>query len=331
MTNIIVTGGCGFIGHHIVEHLHRHTNWNITIIDKLTYASMGYKRLKSNALLNSDRIRIFTTDLAIPIPKGVRDEIGTVDYILHLAAETHVDNSITNPTETIKNNVMSTTYIVEYAKSLPSLKMFINFSTDEVYGSTEEYAFKEWDRHYPTNPYSASKSASEQICLSYHNTYKLPLITVNVMNAFGERQHTEKFIPKIMKYILEGKKLLIHSGDKVIGSRFYIHARNIASAILFIITNGTIGEKYNIKGQIELNNQELAEMVLSIMNSVDNREYNLHSDVVSYDAKRPGHDLRYDLDGSKLVSMGWKAPVTFRDSLRRTIEWTLQNRDWLAD
>ena len=129
----------------------------------------------------------------------------------------------------------------------------------------------------------------------------------------------------------ENKKLLLHSDDKQIGSRFYIHARNIASAILFIITNGTVGEKYNIKGQIELNNKELAEMVLSIMNTMDtDKEYNLRYEIVRYDEDRPGHDLRYDLDGQKLQNMGWKPPVSFRDSLHKTIQWTLQNREWLS-
>ena len=235
---IIVTGGCGFIGHHFVEHLIRSTNWNIVIIDKLTYASKGLDRLKNTELLSNPRIRLFTFDLVLPLSDGVIREIGNVHYIVHMAADTHVDNSIKDPGPFIHNNVMSTVNLLEYARKLNTLEKLFYFSTDEVFGNAPDgVAYKEWDRHKPTNPYSASKSAAENICISYENTYKLPIIIVNVMNAFGERQHVEKFIPKCISYILQDKTIEIHSDKecKYPGSRFYIHARNIATAVLFLI------------------------------------------------------------------------------------------------
>ena len=197
MTKVLITGGCGFIGHHLVQHLYKTTNWDIIIIDKLSYASRGFDRLRDISLYGDARVKVFTVDIKSDLDKGMLREIGyDVDYIVHMAAETHVDNSIENPRQCISNNVESTITMLEYARSLTSLKKFIYFSTDEVFGpALNDTLYSEWDRHCPTNPYSASKSAGEQIALSYLNTFKVPVIICNVMNVFGERQHIEKFIP----------------------------------------------------------------------------------------------------------------------------------------
>ena len=189
----------------------------------------------------------------------------------------------------------------------------------------EGQAFKENDPHKPSNPYSASKSAAEMICQSYCNTYGVPLMVMNVMNAFGERQHPEKFIPLCIAKISKGENLTIHSykGSKLAGSRFYFHARNIAGAVLFVLKNGKLGEKYNVQGERELDNLEVAQFVAREL-GVPLR-YDMHDDPVS----RPGHDLRYSLDGTKLKDMGWLLPLNFEESLRNTIQWTLDNPSWL--
>jgi dTDP-glucose 4,6-dehydratase len=326
---ILITGGCGFIGHHFVEHIFINTDWEIIIIDKLSYASKGFDRLRDTGTLNNDRIKIFTNDLINPLPYGIIKEIGDdIDYIVHMAAETHVDNSIQNPKLFLDNNIQSTLNMLEYARTLKNLKMFFYFSTDEVFGSAlNDTLFKEWDRHKPTNPYSASKSAAEQICIAYENTYKLPLIIVNVMNAFGERQHVEKFIPLCIKKILNNEKIYIHSYPNKLksGSRFYIHGRNIAAAVLFLIKNGTIGEKYNIAGEKEVSNLEMAQMIAKFMNKP------LDYEMVDFHSNRPGHDLRYGLDGSKLFDMGFKLPVDFEQSLEKMVNWTLNNQQWLEE
>ena len=324
---IIITGGCGFIGHHFVEHVYKNTDWDIIILDKLSYASNGFERLRDTDTLHNSRMKVFTNDLVNPLPEGIIKEIGDdIDYIVHMAAETHVDNSIQNPKLFIDNNIYSTLNMLEYAKRLPSLKMFFYFSTDEVFGpALGNTLFKEWDRHKPTNPYSASKSAAEQICVSYENTYKIPLLIVNVMNAFGERQHVEKFIPLCVKKLLNNEKIYIHSypDKKTSGTRFYIHARNIAAAVFFLINNGVLGEKYNISGEKEVSNLEMAQMIAKYMNK------ELDYELVDFHSSRPGHDLRYGLDGTKLFNMGFKLPVNFEESLKNTVLWTLENKKWL--
>lgn len=326
---IIITGGCGFIGHHFVEHIFKNTDWEIIIFDKLSYASNGFERLRDTDTLNNSRVKVFTNDLTNPLPEGIIKEIGlNVDYIVHMAAETHVDNSIKDPKLFIDNNIYSTLNMLEYAKKLPNLKMFFYFSTDEVFGpALGDTLFKEWDRHKPTNPYSASKSAAEQICIAYENTYKTPLMIVNVMNAFGERQHVEKFIPLCIKKLLNNEKIYIHSypDKKTSGTRFYIHARNIAEAVLFLIKNGTLGEKYNISGEREVSNLEMAQMIAKFMNK------ELDYELIDFHSGRPGHDLRYGLDGNKLFNMGFNLPINFEESLRKTVEWTLENQKWLEE
>ena len=327
--SILITGGCGFIGHHFVEYIHKHTNWNIVIIDKLSYSSMGFERLRSNQLFNSPRIKIFTIDLCNPLSEGIKRELGdNTSYIVHMAAETHVDNSIKNPSDTILNNVMSTVNLLEWARTLKQLEIFFYFSTDEVFGpALGTTLYNENDRHNPTNPYSASKSAAENICVAYENTYKIPLMIVNVMNAFGERQHVEKFIPLCIKKIQNNEKVLIHSypDKKTSGTRFYIHAQNIANAVLFLINNGKIGEKYNISGEKEVSNLELAQIIAKVLNK------ELIYEMIDFHNNRPGHDLRYGLNGQKIYDMGWNPKFNFEQSLEKTILWTIANPEWLEE
>lgn len=326
---VLITGGCGFIGHHFVQHILKNTDWTIVILDKLNYASLGLERVRDIGVFTNPRVKVLTYDLQYKLTIGMIKEIGTdLDYIVHMAAETHVDNSIANPTEFIHNNVMSTVHLLEFARELKSLKLFFYFSTDEVYGpALNDKLFKEDERHNPTNPYSASKSAAEQICVAYGNTYKIPIIRINVMNAFGERQHVEKFLPKTIKQILNDEKVLIHSypDKKTSGSRFYIHARNIAAAVLFLIQNGTVGESYNLTGEKEISNLEMAQRIAKILGKPLNYE------LIDFHANRPGHDLRYGLDGTKMEGMGWKMPVGFEEALERTVLWTLQHQEWLEE
>ena len=323
---VLVTGGCGFIPSHFIEKIHREKDWNIIIIDKLNYASNGFERLRDTGLLNSNRIKIFTHDLIQPVSEGLLKEFGDVDYIVHMAAETHVDNSIANPVYVVSNNIMSTVNILEYARKCNRLKRFFYFSTDEVYGPAYgDLLYKETDRHNPTNPYSASKSAGEQICLAYCNTYNVPLITISAMNVFGARQHPEKFIPKCIKAILNGDKVYIHADKycKVSGSRFYIHVKDISNAVLFLIENGVTGELYHVTSEKEVSNLYLAQFIASELNKPLNYE------LINFHDTRPGYDLRYALDGSKLNNLGWKCVENFEESLRELIQWTLQNKKWI--
>ena len=326
--NILITGGCGFIGHHFVEHIFANTDWKIIILDKLTYASHGLERLRDTGALESTRVKIFTYDLSHPLSIGLKKELGDVNYIVHMAADTHVDNSISTPVPFIKNNIMSTVHMLEYARTLSNLEIFFYFSTDEVYGpALGDKLFMEDERHNPTNPYSASKSGAEQICVAYHNTYNVPVMRINVMNAMGERQHVEKFIPKVIKKVLNNELVEIHSypDKKTSGTRYYIHARNIAAGVLFLLENGTIGESYNLTGEKEVSNLEMAQLIADTIGK------NLNYKMVDFHSDRPGHDLRYGLDGYKMKKMGWKLPVDFKTSIRNTVKWTIVNKKWLEE
>lgn len=323
---ILLTGGCGFIGHHFLQHVLKNTDWSVAVLDKLSYSCKGLQRVKEIGATEDPRVQIYTWDMCQPISEGLFLELRDIDRIVHMAAETHVDNSIKDPVQCIHNNVMSTVHILEFARQLPNLQQFLYFSTDEVYGpAPDETLYKEWDRHNPTNPYSASKSAAEQICMSYNNTYNVPVMICNVMNVFGERQYVEKFIPLCIRKIMAGETIQIHSypGCQKAGSRFYIHARNVAAAVLFIMQNGTLGEKYNITGETEMDNLTLALQIGSLLNKV------VHYELVDFHTERPGHDLRYGLDGTKLKEMGWVLPVAFEASLAKMVAWTLDHKSWL--
>lgn len=325
---ILITGAAGFIGAHLVEHIVRNTDWNIYCIDKLTYSSKGWSRLNENGYLTHPQIKTFTWDLVVPLSEGLIKELGDIDIIVHMAAETHVDISIRDPVGVISNNVMSTVHMLEYARKLPKLQKFQYFSTDEVYGpAAAGVNFKEWDPHRPTNPYSASKAAAEDICLAYANTYKTPVIITNLMNCYGERQYIEKFLPLVVKKVLNDETVEIHTHRDGInpGSRNYIHARNVSAAVLFILEKGEVGEKYNITGEREIDNLEMAQIIADTIGKP------LKYQLVEFHSNRPGHDPRYSLDGSKLFTLGWEIPVSLENSIQKTVKWTLKHPQWLEE
>lgn len=321
MKNILITGAAGFIGHHIVKHFLDNTDYKIYILDKLSYASFGLDRLREiSAVLNS-RVTIYTYDLNTKIEEGLAKELKDINWILHLGAETHVDNSIKDPYNCITNNINSTVTLLEFARTLKNLERFLYFSTDEVYGpALNDKLFKETERHNATNPYSASKSASEMLCNSYYHTFKLPLLVCNAMNIFGIRQHQEKFIPKTIRNILIDRENIIHcSENNKSGSRFYIHTSIVAKAVEFIMEKGTIGETYNITGQKELTNEELCDKIGNILNKIPIKKF------VANDENRPNHDTRYGLDGKKLKNLGFNIDYDIDKYLIETVNWTKDN------
>lgn len=325
MKRILVTGGCGFLGSHFVEHLLKNTDWQIIVLDRLNYASKGFDRLRDIKAYDVKRIERLTGDFTLPIVDGLAYEIGEVDYIVHLGAETHVNNSIQNPRPFVRCNVLGTMEMLEFARRQPELRWFVYFSTDEVFGPAYDRVYGEWDRYNCTNPYSATKAAGEELCLAYANTYRLPLFIIHCMNAFGERQHPEKFMPFVINTLRQGGIIPIHSNAErtKAGSRFWIHARNIASAVLFLLDKAEQREKYNIVGEKEVDNLEMAQIVADLM------ELPLRYEMVDFHSARPGHDLRYALDGTRMASMGWRLPLNFEQSLKKTIQWYLNNPRWL--
>ena len=323
---ILITGGCGFLGHHVVDHFMKRTDADIVVLDKLSYASKGFDRLRDSDAYDSKRTTILSPDFREPLSPGVCQEIGEVDYIIHLGGETHVDRSIDDSTPFTLSNVLGTQRILDFARTLPKLKLMIFISTDEVFGvALGDKRYKETDPCNPRNPYAATKMGAEALCMAYHNTYGVPVIRTPTMNLFGERQHPEKFLPMTISNILQGKQVIIHASPdcKVPGSRFYIHCRNWASAAHFLLEKGVPGARYNIVGECEVDNLQLALFVAETLDKP------LNYKMVDFHSSRPGHDLRYALDGSKMAALGWAPPIGFKESLHKTVLWYLEHPRWL--
>jgi len=319
---VLLTGGCGFVGHHFCEGILKRTDWDIIILDKLNYASSGFDRLRDIQCFDEKRVLVLSADLVNPISEGLRREIGEVDYILHLAAESSVDKSIANPEPFILSNVLGTMRILDFARTQKSLKFFSLLSTDECFGPAPEgVQYSEWDRYNCTNPYAASKAGAEQLCLAYANCYKLPLFIATSMNIFGERQHPEKFIPMTIRKVLAGETVLIHSDPTRTkpGSRFWIHARNVLDAVLFLLERAEQRERYNIVGEREVDNLSMAKFIAKVIGK------ELKYELIDFHSSRPGHDLRYALSGERMKKLGWTPPKGFEESLEKTIRWTLEN------
>jgi dTDP-glucose 4,6-dehydratase len=339
LERILITGGAGFIAHHLVSKVLKETDWEIVTLDRLDYS--GNLNRLHDSLQEFDaetrkRVRVVFHDLKADLNPLVRSEIGKVDYIAHLAAGSHVDRSIEYPMEFVLDNVVGTCNILEYARSQKeTLKRFIYFSTDEVFGPAPAgINYKENDRYNSTNPYSASKAGGEELAVAYENTYDLPIYITHTMNVFGERQHPEKYIPMCIKKARDGDTITIHSDSTktIPGSRHYIHAEDVADAVLYLLNGnfnldpewgGAKCPKFNIVGAEEINNYELAKIIAEAQGK------ELKYEFIDFHSSRPGHDLRYALDGSKMKELGWVPSKSVRERITEVVNWTLENDRWL--
>lgn len=340
---ILLTGAAGFVGSHVLRHLLVNTDWEI--ICPVTFRHQGVPERIKSAMEGQDhaRVQVERHDIRAGFSYQAYRRWGRVDVIMNVASESHVDRSIEDPSGFILNNVEMMTGILEYARQAKP-RLFLHMSTDEVYGPAYgEHKHREGEPHLPSNPYSASKSAQEAIAFAYWRTYGVPVVITNTMNIVGEMQDPEKFVPKVMQHVAQGKEMPLHaSASGEMGSRFYLHARNLADAWLFltkgyIVHNGPEASavpmyrggnmdlaRWNIVGEREVTNLEMAQMIAGYMDKpLIWRAEDFHS-------SRPGHDLRYALDGTKLADVGWKAPFSLDESLRKTVQWTLEHPEWLA-
>ncbi|MBT7623185.1 MAG: NAD-dependent epimerase/dehydratase family protein [Flavobacteriaceae bacterium] len=341
MKKVLITGGAGFIAHHLIYFLLKNTNWEIISLDRLDYSG-NLNRLDHivSEIPESERkrLKIVFHDLKSEINPWIKKEIGSLDVILHLAAGSHVDRSIDYPMEFVLDNVVGTANILDFARYMndkKKLERFIYFSTDEIFGPAPKGVdYKENDRYNSTNPYSATKAGGEELAVAYENTYGLPVFITHTMNVFGERQHPEKFIPMCIKRIRDGEIITVHS-DKtktIPGTRHYIHAEDVAEAIYFLLKEdikpeidfgGAKCPKYNIVGAEEINNLDLAQII------ADAQGKELKYEMVDFHSSRPGHDLRYSLSGEKMKKLGWTPSIKLTQRIKQVVEWSLKNENWI--
>ena len=345
---VLLTGAGGFVGHHTLAHMLVTTDWHIVCTD--SFRHMGKTdRIREVLEAHPDkrhRVQLVIHDLRAPISAQLAHEIGPIDYLVSMASESHVDRSISEPRSFIENNVQLVLTLLEYAREYGVAK-FLHVSTDEVYGPAPlGHDHKEGEPHRPSNPYSASKSAQEACVYSYWRTYGIPAAISNTMNIIGERQDPEKFVPLVLQKVLRGETVPIHaSKDGTPGSRYYLHARNQADALCFLLQTQPFPAyqelhwdpliawdrkaediaRFNVVGEQEVDNYTMAHRIAQFAGR------SLRAELVDFHSSRPGHDLRYSLDGRKMKALGWTPPVPLWESLERTVRWTMENPHWLLE
>ena len=312
---ILVTGGLGFIGSNFCRYiLTKYSDYEIINIDKM---GIGANPANLKDLENEKRYKFIKGD--IRDSELINKIIKQVDAVVNIAAETHVDRSIANPTTFIQNNTLGTFTLLEAIRKHNDNARLIQVSTDEIYGETKEGSFKENDRPKPSNPYSASKAAADMFVLTYHRTYGLDTIISRCTNNYGPYQFPEKLIPKtIIRASLNLKIPIYGSGKNV---RDWIYVLDHCEALNILLQNGEPGEIYNISSGNEYENIELVKRILKIMNKDES--------LIEFVEDRPGHDIRYSLNSSKIRSeLGWKPNHNFEDALQETVKWYLKNQWW---
>ena len=334
MKRMMVTGASGLMGVHVVRHILKTTDCN-SIVLPVSYKHRGIQD-RLTYLFNSSpdamrRVKLVGIDLAQPMSPVTYAEFGKVDYVINCASESHVNRSIESPAPFIINNVSLMCNMLDWARHI-EVEKFLHISTDEVYGPGSKHRTnKEWkDLHLPSNPYAASKAAQEDIALSYWRTYGVPVGIVNSMNIIGETQDSEKYMAMIMKKIYKNEKVVVHFNKGDIGSRYYLHARSLASGLMHILEQDfpKYGEadlplRMHIAGEKRLNNLELAQLV------ADAAGKQLNYDLVDPNTERPGHDMHYALSGDNLAKSGWTHPMAIEESIDRVVRWTYNNPQWL--
>jgi dTDP-glucose 4,6-dehydratase len=352
---VLLTGIGGFIGAHCLDHWLKETDWEIIGIDSFRHKG-SVRRLEEVHQRDmrwactykeewARRVKIYSHDLSVPLDHQLEnlimgrkvDENGCIvdqklDYIVNMASDSAVERSASDPVACLRNNYDLTINMLEFARKVrPTI--FYQVSTDEVYGEAKSgQSHKEWDVIMPSNPYAASKAAQEAVAISYWRTYGVPVVITNTMNNIGEWQDPEKFLPKIIQFVATGQEMPIYAdSESTIGTRFYLHAKNHADAFVFLSKHSAskydLGsdrpDRYNVCGDVELNNLELAQLVAKILGKP------LRFKLVKPETARKGYDRRYALDGSKMKQMGWVPPLTFEQSIERIVKWTMDNPHWL--
>lgn len=307
---IIVTGGCGFIGSHFIDLII--DNYNVLNIDKMTYASSNYTNEKYKNYSNYKFINKDIND------SSLSNFIDSGDIIVNFAAESHVDNSIKNPNVFIQTNVNGVQNLLNCSRN--KVKLFIQISTDEVYGSlnVDSPSSKENDILCPSSPYSASKCAAEMLCIAEHKTFNTPIIITRSSNNYGPRQNKEKLIPLFIDNLMKNKSVPVYGNGNNI--RNWIHVNDNCLAIKKIIENGNIGEIYNIGGDIEIKNIDLTRFLLDYFSKDDS--------YLNFVTDRLGHDFRYSLNSDKIKQLGWKCYIDFKNGIKDTIKWYENNKNW---
>lgn len=330
---VLLTGAGGFLGIHVIDHILATTDWHVVALDSFRHKGITDRlRYSEHVRAHPERVTVLQHDLNAPISAVLAHDIGAVDAIINAASESHVDRSLDDPVRFVQNNVNVALHMLEFARAAQP-RVFVQVSTDEVYGPAHgNELHKEWAPILPSNPYSGSKACQEALCIGWWRSFGVPVVICNAMNLIGEYQDPEKFVPKAVRSILAGEPVDIHMTNNVVGSRCWLHARNYADAVCWIIRAlepvkfGSLvsrPDRFNIVGERHTN-EEMAVMLANACGRLPSLNY------VDYHIRRTGHDLHYGLDGTKLAALGWRAPLTLADSLARTVAWYRANPQWLA-
>lgn len=326
--SILITGGAGFIGSHVVEHFVRNTESRIIVLDKLTYAG---NRANIEPLIDDSRMIFVEGDICDgELVESIFARYD-IDGVAHLAAESHVDRSISAPMLFAQNNILGTITLLEAARKAWRGRekecRFLHVSTDEVYGTLNFDAepFNELSRYEPHSPYSASKASSDHFVRAYHDTYGLPTLITNCSNNYGPRQYPEKLIPLFIKNIVERKPLPVYGTGRNV--RDWLYVGDHAEALAAVLQRGTVGQTYNIGGNNEWSNIELVKELIRLTDEALGRPTGESLSLISYVEDRAGHDLRYAIDATKIGrELGWQPRTLFSEGLRSTVAWYLNNK-----